>query len=599
MRNIFLIFSLLFYAVSFSDPVDIDEYYIKIQNEIAIPQVIEVDGKLKLVFTSKELTSFFDNYTILKFEYAFPGTRRELLKNVYKIKCDTDLIIAIEKKYSLFFTGIEKAPDEIPLYIPNDYGTNGGVLLSQPELTFIGAPAAWDISDGTGAIVGIAESMNFQQEDIIGKVSSPTGGSGIAGTTAGHGTLVGLVAAARTDNGIGIAAIGYNAEILSASGYSGLLQIAQNGGRVINMSWGSCTTGIPSTYGQEVINEVYEDYGVVLVAAAGNGQHSCPSGPHVDHYPASYNHVISVTNIGHEYEIGDTSVDQRFWKDIHLNTSPPQNATHNINVDLSAPGRNILSVTSENIANYGYASGTSVAAPLVTGTIGLMFSVNPCLFPDEVESILKLTAFKNDLIAENLPYTGLIGAGRLRADKAVEMAMQMGLTSGTVEVNNCITNRWYYVLKTSPFEIKMSNNIVNENATFDFKAQNNIEILSGDYTSQSGFIDLQIDTPIVDSCNVYVQERPIVKSNYGSHKVFVNKTKLFPNPNNGTFEISLAADITGSVSVEVYDLYGKRVFTDKGKLGNFTVAIPDLATGMYIVKLSGNNYSETIKFIKQ
>ncbi|AXG74942.1 T9SS C-terminal target domain-containing protein [Flavobacterium arcticum] len=603
MKSIIITFSLLLSVVCFAQSNNnyVYDYYVQILDKQAVPEVIDTGNGVKLIFKNKELTNIFGQFNITNFEYAFPGTRRELLINLYKIKCEERLIAILQKQYSHIFSGIEEAPEETPLFIPNDYGTIGGALITQPELPFIGAPAAWDITDGTGVTIGIAESMNFQQEDIIGKVSSPTGGSGISGTYAGHGTLVGLVAAAGTNNGIGIASIGYNSEILSAGGYAGLLSIAQNGGRVVNMSWGSCTTGTPSTYGQEVINEVWEDYGVVLVAAAGNGQFSCSLGPDIDHYPASYNHVISITNIGHQYEIGDMSIEQRFWKDIHLDETPPFNATHNVNVDLSAPGRNIASVSSANIANYGYASGTSVAAPLVTGTIGLMFSVNPCLFPEEIESILKLTSYKNDLITENLPYTGRIGAGRLRSDKAVLMAKEMNATFGTVNVEGCITNRWYYVLKTAPYEIKMTNNLVSDDATFDFKAKSNIEILSGDYTSVTGFIDLQIDSTIGEECNVPTTSPRMSKKMLNNNEVNerVAVSKLYPNPNNGTFEITFANVINNSLQVEVYDIYGKVVYRGAEKTVNFNVSIPNLSAGMYIVKLSTDGYTETIKFIKQ
>ena len=251
---------------------------------------------------------------------------------------------------------------------------------------------------------------------------------------------------------------------------------------------------------------------------------------------------------------------------------------------------------------YIYNLGTSVAAPLVTGTIGLMLGVdaNPCLYPIEIESILKLTSVRNDLLPLNLPYQGQLGAGRLDSFAAVDMALDMALPTGTVEVKDRFINRWDYVLKTSPYEILMSNNTVINNATIDFTARNNITVLSGDYAptiGSIGFIELNINS-INNSCNTPIQNRSYANS---SNSILPNKIqiKLYPNPNKGSFSISLIDKEVKDLSVSVFDIFGKLVYQTKANQSEFELNISNLPRGIYLVKLSSNSINETLKFIRE
>jgi hypothetical protein len=87
-------------------------------------------------------------------------------------------------------------------------------------------------------------------------------------------------------------------------------------------------------------------------------------------------------------------------------------------VDLSAPGYNVAIVPANGW--YLNSSGTSYAAPFVTGTVALMLAVNPCLGNLDIEFILKNSAINIDAL--NPLYAGKIGSGRLNAAAAVLMA---------------------------------------------------------------------------------------------------------------------------------------------------------------------------------
>ena len=151
------------------------------------------------------------------------------------------------------------------------------------------------------------------------------------------------------------------------------------------------------------MTEVYNN-GTFIIAAAGNGI-TCNS-PDALVYPAAYAHVFAVTSIGeldnHEQVNGD----------------PLSTHQHNQMVDLSAPGYNVAIAPMDGW--YLNSSGTSYAAPYVTGTVALMLAVNPCLGNVDLEMILKNTSSNIDAL--NPLYAGKIGSGRLNAAAAVLFA---------------------------------------------------------------------------------------------------------------------------------------------------------------------------------
>ncbi|MES2486371.1 MAG: T9SS type A sorting domain-containing protein, partial [Bacteroidota bacterium] len=84
-------------------------------------------------------------------------------------------------------------------------------------------------------------------------------------------------------------------------------------------------------------------------------------------------------------------------------------------------------------------------------------------------------------------------------------------------------------------------------------------------------------------------ECPVGNGRYGSFNeqngeqgtvALVDATKLYPNPNNGSFEITLGKEITGDLLVVVYDIYGKTVYSGNAKTNRFAVDVPNLSTGM-------------------
>jgi thermitase len=174
-----------------------------------------------------------------------------------------------------------------------------------------------------------------------------------------HGTHVAGTVSALTNNGLGVAGVGYNVSLMNGKvlddngdGWTtdtaqGIIWAADNGAKVINMSlgrYGSCS--FTETF---AINYAWER-GVVVVASAGNDDKN-KSGA-----PASCPNVISVAATDDD--------DDRAWF-----------SNYGANVDVAAPGVSILSTR----RNGGYTSfnGTSMAAPHVAGLAALIWSADP------------------------------------------------------------------------------------------------------------------------------------------------------------------------------------------------------------------------------
>src|SRR5690606_15037094 len=106
-----------------------------------------------------------------------------------------------------------------------------------------------------------------------------------------HGIEVASLIAGDTNNGVGMASIGYNTKMVGyvGDGYSAVYDLSQISGiRIINMSW-AYPDYYYSQYEDSLYTELRDDYNIVLVAAAGNQG----NGQFGYMYPASYDAVIS------------------------------------------------------------------------------------------------------------------------------------------------------------------------------------------------------------------------------------------------------------------------------------------------------------------
>lgn len=425
----------------------------------------------------QELKTTFTN---LEVELAFPNSKQALFNSVYRIKATEGQTASVLKHLTnnVEFKNIEEEEEILLLQTPNDYSIK---FANDYALDLINAKGAWEITTGdSDIIIGISDS-NFDQnhKELVGAFTTEV--TNFFHTNINHGTAVAITAAGNTNNVAGKSAIGYNTKmILERISYNSLLNLSYAGAKVINASWASgCTY---NDYHQQIINEIYEN-GTIIVAAAGNG--STCYGPESLVYPAAYEHVISVSSIGpndnHERIIGN----------VHSTHQ------HNESVDLVAPGYDVAIGIANN--SYTTGNGTSFAAPYVSGAIGLMLSVNPCLTYEDVLDILSRTAV--DIYPLNPIYTGLLGAGRLDAAAAVEMAKNYASFNFEITSEyNCENDQ--YSLNITPQDTDYETSIEWEDGTNEWSLYNKIE----------GHYNFTIKRPYgcdIDTFVYYVPTQPI------------------------------------------------------------------------------------------
>ena len=218
-----------------------------------------------------------------------------------------------------------------------------------------------------------------------------------------HGTHVAGIAAASTDNGVGIAGLAHGVRLRAlkiaddrresptlVNGYDAILYAARMGATVINASWGG---GGRSRAEQEVVDAV-TDAGTLVVAAAGNDGRLSAS------YPASYHGVLSVASVMN----GDRRSGFSNYSSF---------------VGISAPGSEIYSTLplAQSQTGYGYADGTSMASPMVAAAAALVRARYPSLDPAQVSAVLRASA--DNIDEQNPDFQLMLGAGRLNVLRAL------------------------------------------------------------------------------------------------------------------------------------------------------------------------------------
>jgi len=299
--------------------------------------------------------------------------------------------------YSPLIDFIEEDKAVLSSLTPND-----PYYSSEWHLQKINAPGAWDISTGSSSIIvavldsGVDPSHPDLKDRLVQGYNFYDNNYDTSDVY-GHGTKVAGVIAAATNNGIGVASVGWSASIMpirvtDASGYAlvsliskGLIYAADNGARVAVLSFqifggGSITSAA----------KYFFEKGGLIFAAGGN------TGAYVGDPDNPY--IISVSATSNADSIASFS-------------------TYGPFIDLSAPGVSIY--TTVKGGGYGAVSGTSFSAPIAAGVAALIFSANPSLSPSDVELILKSTAVDLGDPGPDMYY----GWGRIDASAALKATL--------------------------------------------------------------------------------------------------------------------------------------------------------------------------------
>ena len=261
--------------------------------------------------------------------------------------------------------------------VPNDV-----YFDQQWGLQQINAPAAWDLSTGAGVKVAVVDTgVSATQEDLAGHVLAGWGFDGTTDDTNDHGTRVSGVIAATRNNGKGIAGMAPDASIVPIRALAGpstfdedtivlaLGKAAESGARVVNLSFGTNPlAGREAARIRAKIDGALAAHPDTLyVAAAGNEGNDNDDSPV---YPCSSDQPNLIC-VGSYSESGDLAYDTNYGAQT---------------VDLFAPG--VLIYTASKFGFYFPDTGTSMAAPFVSGEAALLFAKVPKLTPAEAISLI-------------------------------------------------------------------------------------------------------------------------------------------------------------------------------------------------------------------
>ncbi len=318
---------------------------------VAIAQPAFVPGEILVKFRQESSSALS-----LKKGDRIADSINELGISVVKLRPGINLFDAIKE-----YRGNKDVVWAEPNYIasieqlPNDpnYSLQWG-------LTSVNAESAWLLTKGSAEVViAIVDTgVDLNHPELVGKTVPGydfVNRDAVPNDDNGHGTHCAGIAAASTDNGVGIAGVSWSSQIMPVKvldskgngSYSnianGILFASKNGAKVISVSAGGLSA---SSTLQSAVNAAWAS-GSVVICAAGNNGNTTPF------YPAFYSNAIAVGAID--------NFDQKTW---YTNFGSW--------VDVAAPGDNVFSTLPNG--SFGYKYGTSMAAPFVAGQAALIFS---------------------------------------------------------------------------------------------------------------------------------------------------------------------------------------------------------------------------------
>lgn len=271
-------------------------------------------------------------------------------------------------------------------------GPYTGFSIDDAWVDAIGLPEAWGITHGGDVTVVLLDAGVSDLADLRGKVLEQFEGEGVSPTLdpvqAAHGNAMASIIAADTDNGLGMAGVGWDTQIVSidmGETYAHFTELSQErtwdrrhivdlfrqaarvpGVRIISFS----SVVNPSPALRREIERIV-DAGILVVAGAGNEERP---GVTALRYPAAYDGVIGV---GGAIVAPDGSVG--IWSGSNVG---PQ-------VDVYSP---TFVPALLGPGNVDVIAGTSPATALTSGVLALLLSEYPSLTPGDVEELLATTS---------------------------------------------------------------------------------------------------------------------------------------------------------------------------------------------------------------
>lgn len=258
----------------------------------------------------------------------------------------------------------------------------------------------------------IDSGIDRDHPEFVGRIA---GGRSFVGTpwyvdTQGHGTFVAGEIAANAFNGIGIAGMAFNAQLLIAkvvrpdgtislqAEVQAIRWAVDNGARVVNLSLGALRDPLNSRLDSySPLEQAAVDYayakGAVVVAAVGNGPQSPTTPWPFAYYPAALPHVIGVSAVRRDGSVPAYSNRDPVYDDI---AAPGDAMFSTVPRALGKPSCPDVGYSDCGPAEFRDAIGTSFAAPQVSAAAALLLGQDPRLTPDQVSWLLERSATDAD-----------------------------------------------------------------------------------------------------------------------------------------------------------------------------------------------------------
>lgn len=526
-------------------------------------QITDVNGKAQI---SESLNKIFSQYGVTEVSKVY---NIKDVKSIAAEKLGRMYVIQFEREIDpIYLSGKLSKLKEIefvePYYLYETvYTPNDPALGSQYAITKIKADSAWDVSKGdTTIVIGIVDTgVDWNHPDLAANIWSNAGEipynnidddnngfvddirgwdfGGLDGTPDNdpmedrpdHGTLCAGCASAVTNNGIGIAGVGFNCEIMAiktsrddyrtnegraliAYGYEGILYGVDNGCSIINCSWGG---SVYSILAKTVIDYAVE-HNVLIVAAMGNENVESAN------YPARYDGVFAVAS--------STSGDKR-----------SSFSNYGYDVDVTAPGTSVYSTWMDD--TYSSASGTSLSSPITAGLCGLVKSVFPNYTAKQIGEQVRTNC--DDIDVLNPIYANKLGKGRINAyasltntnSKSIRLESVEYLEDGdgAFEPNETIQIKTHFVNYLNPINAVSINltcssqYVTVENGSFSTSSIGTLEI----FDNGSSLFSIKISNNVPQNTNVVLMFTYSDGDNYNDFQavsVSLNPTYATQNTNN-------------------------------------------------------------------
>ena len=372
--------------------------------------IVDLAKAFKSAYPSDKYTIVYYDDVVKRLQVAIPSEERESLKAEIPAKFapDYELYVFDETLFEGQYT-----PSD-PGFSNDDYSWYFHVIK---------AYGGWDYSKGSRdvTIAIVDNGFNLQHGELKSKVVKPynvwTHSKNVYSQEVDHGTHVAGTALALANNRQGLCGIAPECKFMPVqvadqrglmtitSVLDGILYSIYQGANVVNVSLGLCfaqADQLPLPAQQDIVNNHFKEEerlwrevmriaakkNCTIVVAAGNEK--ILAGVDALHRPELF---ITVAATGRQNQMLDRSEFSNFGDDV----------------TISAPGVDIVSSVGNN--EFVAMSGTSMAAPIVSGAVALMKSLDPSITTKRIIQILQATG---------LPTTGDIGR-LVQLDKALEM----------------------------------------------------------------------------------------------------------------------------------------------------------------------------------